>query len=76
MTACVFHVDTDEKIADTFDVMQQLRPDLQRREYVPLIRRLMSSDSLRLMALEDGGSIKAGHGFQAISALGTRARNV
>jgi hypothetical protein len=35
MTACVFHVDTDEKIADTFDVMQQLRPDLLRHEYVP-----------------------------------------
>jgi GNAT superfamily N-acetyltransferase len=69
MTACVFHVDTDEKIADTFDVMQQLRPDLQRHEYVPLIRGLMSSDSLRLMALEDGGRVKAVAAYRIMTMI-------
>jgi hypothetical protein len=69
MTACVFHVDTDEKIADTFDVMQQLRPDLQRHEYVPLIRALMSSDSLRLMALEDGGRVKAVAAYRIMTMI-------
>lgn len=59
MTVRMFHADTDEQIADTFEVMHQLRPDLQRHAYVPLIRGLMASDNLRLLALEDGGSIKA-----------------
>ena len=69
MTARVFHVDTDEKIADTFDVMQQLRPDIKRHEYVPLIRSLMASDQLRLIALEDGGGIKAVAAYRIMTML-------
>jgi GNAT superfamily N-acetyltransferase len=69
MAAQVFHVDTDEKIAETFDVMQQLRPDIQRHEYVPLIRKLMSSDGLKLMALEDGGSIKAVAAYRIMTMI-------
>lgn len=69
MTVRVFHAETDEQIADTFDVMHQLRPDLQRHAYVPLIRSLMSSDNLRLMALEDDGRIKAVAAYRIMTMI-------
>ena len=51
MGIAVHHAETDAEIAATFEVMQQLRPHLERDAYVPRIRSLMASDGLRLLAL-------------------------
>ena len=69
MTIQLFHADTDEQIAVTFDVMQQLRPHLQRPEFVPLIRSLMASDGLRLLALADNGVIRAVASYRVMTML-------
>jgi GNAT superfamily N-acetyltransferase len=65
----LFHADTDEQIAATFDVIQQLRPHLQQAEYVPLIRSLMASDGLRLLALADDGVIRAVASYRVMTML-------
>ena len=59
MTIEIIHAETDGQIAATFDVMRQLRPQLERDEYVPTIRSLMASDGARLMALWDEGEVRA-----------------
>lgn len=53
------HAETDADIAATFDVMHQLRPHLERDAYVARVRRLMASDGLRVLALRDGGVVRA-----------------
>ncbi|WP_460731758.1 GNAT family N-acetyltransferase [Lysobacter tyrosinilyticus] len=50
---------SDEEIAATFDVMHQLRPHLQRHDYVARMRALQASDGLRLFALRDRGAVRA-----------------
>jgi GNAT superfamily N-acetyltransferase len=55
----VAHAETDADIAATFDVMHQLRPHLERDGYVARVRQLMASDGLRLLALRDGGVVRA-----------------
>lgn len=55
----VLPADSDEDIASTFDVMQQLRPHLRREEYVATMRALQANDGLRLLALRDGGVVRA-----------------
>ena len=51
--------ESDHEIASTFDVMQQLRPHLLREDYVATMRALRASDGLRLLALRDGGVVRA-----------------
>ncbi|MHA6204705.1 GNAT family N-acetyltransferase [Dyella soli] len=69
MTTQLFHADTDEQIAATFDVMQQLRPHLERPQYGALIRGLMASDGLRLLALADGGVVRAVATYRIMNML-------
>lgn len=59
MSIEVAHAETDADIAATFDVMHQLRPHLERDGYVARVRQLMASDGLRLLALRDGGVVRA-----------------
>lgn len=59
MTIDIAHAETDEQIAETFEVMHQLRPQLEQSEYVALIRRLTASDGLRLLALREDGTVRA-----------------
>jgi GNAT superfamily N-acetyltransferase len=59
VTIEIIHAETDGQIAATFDVMRQLRPQLERDEYVPAIRSLMASDGARLIALWDEGEVRA-----------------
>lgn len=69
MAIHLFHADTDEQIAATFEVMQQLRPHLQRAEYGPLMRSLMASDGLRLLALADGDAVRAVAAYRVMNML-------
>ncbi len=59
MSIQLFHAQSDEQIASTFDVMQQLRPHLERESYVARIRQLAASDGLQLVALADEGEVRA-----------------
>lgn len=61
--------ESDERIAATFDVMRQLRPDLVRETYVAQIRGLMASDGYRLAALRDGDEVRAVAGYRYMRML-------
>src|SRR5688500_11167511 len=69
MTTEIFHANTDADIAATFDVMQQLRPHLDRAQYIPLIRSLMASDGLRLLALTAEGEVRAVAAYRIMNML-------
>lgn len=63
------HAESDEQIAATHDVMRQLRPHLEREEYVPLVRSLMASDGFRLAALIDEREVRAVAGYRYVRTL-------
>lgn len=69
MTLTIFHAETDEQIAATFDVMRQLRPHLEREGYVPLMRGLMASDGLQVLALADAGTVRAVAAYRFMNML-------
>lgn len=60
---------SDEQIAATFDVMKQLRPHLDRDEYVATVRALQASDGFRLVALIDDGVVRAVAGYRYMRML-------
>lgn len=60
---------SDEQIAATFDVMSQLRPQLDRGGYVSLIRGLMESDGIRLLALWDEGIVRAVASYRIMNMI-------
>jgi ribosomal protein S18 acetylase RimI-like enzyme len=59
MTPSVDHAISDEQIAATFAVMHQLRPQLEINGYVERIRGLIQTDGVKLLALSDGGVVRA-----------------
>ena len=69
MATEIAYADTDDAIAATFDVMQQLRPHLERAGYVTQVRALMASDGLRLAALREGGEVRAVATYRVMTML-------
>lgn len=69
MASSIFHAETAEQIAATFDVLHQLRPQLVRDRYVSTIRALMGSDGLRMLALEDEGVVRAVATYRVMNML-------
>ena len=69
MTISIDHMDSDEQIAATYDVMRQLRPHLAHDTYVPAIRALMASEGLRLLALLDTGTVRAVAAYRIMNML-------
>jgi len=65
----VEEVQTDVQIANTYDVMVQLRPSLERAAYVALVRGLMASDGFRLACLVDEGEVRAVAGYRIMQML-------
>ena len=61
--------ETDGDIASTFAVMHQLRPHLERDGYVARMRQLLASDGLRLLALRDGGMVRAVASYRVMDML-------
>lgn len=59
----------DADIAATFEVMQQLRPQLLRDEYAATMRSLRESDGLQLLALRDGGTVRAVATYRIMNML-------
>ncbi|HHM05875.1 MAG TPA: GNAT family N-acetyltransferase [Gammaproteobacteria bacterium] len=54
---------SDGAIQACFPVMVQLRPHLRAEEFVPRVRRQMDA-GFRLVALSEGGAVKAVAGFR------------
>jgi hypothetical protein len=69
MTLNIAHAETDDLIAATFEVMQQLRPHLEQTQYVPMIRSLMASDGLRLLVLSEENVVKAVASYRVMNML-------
>jgi GNAT superfamily N-acetyltransferase len=59
---------TDAEIDATFEVMQQLRPHLQRTEFVARVRR-QAERGYRLAFVEDSGRVVAVAGFRLVQML-------
>ena len=60
---------SDTQIAATFDIMHQLRPQLERATYVGSVRSLMASDGFRLAVLRDVGEVRAVAGYRLMNML-------
>lgn len=69
MTINIAHAESDEQIAATFEVMRQLRPHLERSEYVSRVRDLMVSDGLRVLALSEDGVVGAVATYRVMNML-------
>ena len=69
MTTSIAHATTGEEIAATFEVMRQLRPHLEQGQYVDLIRSLMISDGLKLLAMSDEAKVRAVAAYRVMNML-------
>lgn len=69
MTLLIEHAVSDEQIAATFEVMRQLRPQIERTSYVSLIRDLMASDNLKLLALTDDNVVRAVASYRIMNMI-------
>jgi len=59
---------TDQAILDCFTVMSQLRPLLQKEEFLATVRALMT-EGFRLAYIQDAGGVVAVAGFRIYSNL-------
>lgn len=69
MATSIAHATTDDEIASTFEVMRQLRPHLERDQYVGLIRSLMAGEGLKLLALSDEAVVRAVAAYRIMNML-------
>jgi GNAT superfamily N-acetyltransferase len=60
---------TDEEIASTFCVMQQLRTHLTEQEYVPLVKKMQKYVGYLLAFVQDEGGVRAVAGFRITDSL-------
>jgi len=60
---------TDAEILATFEVMAQLRPQLERDTYVARVRQLMASDGFRLAYAAQDGVARAVAGYRVADML-------
>lgn len=60
---------SDEDVLATRDVMRQLRPHIAPDAYLPTVRRMMQHDGYRLVALREGGVVRAVAGFRFMEML-------
>lgn len=65
----ILHASSDAQIAATFDVMKQLRPDLERGEYVSALRGLMATEGLRMLALSEDDVVRAVATYRIMNML-------
>jgi len=62
------HADTDEAIAACYDVMAELRPQVPRAGFVPLVRSLQA-DGFRLACIRVDGRVVAVAGYRLSTNL-------
>jgi len=61
-------VETDDAIASCYDVMAELRPNVSRSEFLPVIRA-MQADGLRLACIRADGCVVAVAGYRLSTNL-------
>jgi GNAT superfamily N-acetyltransferase len=69
MTLNIAHAEKDDEIAATFAVMHQLRPHLERARYLPMVRALMKTEGLKLLALTEQGVVEAVASYRVMNML-------
>lgn len=65
----VDRIESDQDILATSAVMRQLRPHIKAEDYVPIVRRMMSSDGYRQAAVREGGVVRAVAGYRYMEML-------
>lgn len=60
---------TDHDILDAFEVMSQLRPHLQREDFITTIHRLRDTQQFHLVSLKDEGVVRAAMGMRVGESL-------
>lgn len=61
---------TDDEVLATYDVMRQLRPHVERSDYLPLVRQQQREVDYRLAALTVGERTTSVAGFRICRSLG------
>ena len=69
MPASLDYARDDAAIAATFEVMRQLRPDLEAATYVATMRALADAEGLALVALTDAGEVRAVATWRVLTML-------
>ena len=62
------HAATDQDIADCYEVMAELRPQLKRESFVPLVRAL-EQDGFRMAFIRSDGRVVAVAGYRISTNL-------
>lgn len=62
--------ETDAEILATYEVMKQLRPDIQESDYVPLVRLQQSEGGFQIALLREKGRVTCVAGFRLCRSLG------
>jgi GNAT superfamily N-acetyltransferase len=62
------HAVTDDEIASFFDTMAELRPHLERPDFVPLVRS-MQADGYRLACIRADGGVVSVAGYRISTSL-------
>ncbi len=65
----VLKVTTDEQILAVHEVMHQLRPKIQRNEFLATVKRMQQTDAYQLAAVYDEGAVRAVAGYRVIEML-------
>lgn len=65
----IVKANTDEQIAQTRDVMLQLRPGVAEDAYLATVRRMMASDGYHLAAVVEQGAVRAVAGYRYMEML-------
>jgi GNAT superfamily N-acetyltransferase len=60
---------TDEEIASTWPVMQQLRPHHTAESYADAVRRMMDSSTYRVASVSDDGVVRGVAGYRYMEML-------
>lgn len=60
---------TDEEILATRDVMRQLRPHIAPDDYLPTVKRMITTDGYHLAALYADGIVRAVAGYRFMEML-------
>jgi GNAT superfamily N-acetyltransferase len=55
---------TDDEISECYNVMSQLRPHIQRKDFLSRVRRQMNDFDYGLVCLKDDGEVKAVAGIR------------
>ncbi len=65
----IFKAITDEDVLATLEVMRQLRPQIPPEDYLSTVRRMMQTDGYHLVALAQGGEVRAVAGYRFMEML-------